>query len=132
MVRTHPDPPSAWFGLGGVLRVRRRVTASLKVYGKTPHTQDILANLLKRRRDKGGVAQLGERLLCKQEAIGSIPFTSTTVVVGLWAGRTEGNPGMVWVCASSGNARGALLRVRDRGWCSTMIFNNSGRSSVSL
>jgi|MudIll2142460700_1097286.scaffolds.fasta_scaffold335953_1 hypothetical protein len=27
----------------------------------------------------GGVAQLGERLLCKQEVIGSIPFTSTTV-----------------------------------------------------
>ena len=26
---------------------------------------------------KGGVAQLGERLLCKQEVIGSIPFTST-------------------------------------------------------
>ena len=26
----------------------------------------------------GGVAQLGERLLCKQEAIGSIPFISTT------------------------------------------------------
>jgi hypothetical protein len=25
----------------------------------------------------GGVAQLGERLLCKQEVIGSIPFTST-------------------------------------------------------
>jgi hypothetical protein len=27
---------------------------------------------------QGGVAQLGERLLCKQEVIGSIPFTSTT------------------------------------------------------
>ena len=26
----------------------------------------------------GGVAQLGERLLCKQEVIGSKPFTSTT------------------------------------------------------
>ena len=26
----------------------------------------------------GGVAQLGERLLCKQEVDGSIPFTSTT------------------------------------------------------
>jgi hypothetical protein len=26
---------------------------------------------------RGGVAQLGERLLCKQEVIGSIPFTST-------------------------------------------------------
>ena len=25
----------------------------------------------------GGVAQLGERLPCTQEAIGSIPFTST-------------------------------------------------------
>jgi hypothetical protein len=27
---------------------------------------------------RGGVAQLGERLLCKQEVIGSIPFTSTS------------------------------------------------------
>ena len=27
----------------------------------------------------GGVAQLGERLLCKQEVIGSSPFTSTSV-----------------------------------------------------
>jgi hypothetical protein len=26
----------------------------------------------------GGVAQMGERLLCTQEVIGSIPFTSTT------------------------------------------------------
>jgi hypothetical protein len=25
----------------------------------------------------GGVAQLGERVLCKHEVIGSIPFTST-------------------------------------------------------
>jgi hypothetical protein len=32
----------------------------------------------------GGVAQLGERLLCKQEAIGSIPFTSTTVAIYLF------------------------------------------------
>jgi hypothetical protein len=28
--------------------------------------------------DFGGVAQLGERLPCTQEAIGSSPFTSTT------------------------------------------------------
>ena len=28
----------------------------------------------------GGVAQLGERLLCKQEVIGSIPFTSTKIL----------------------------------------------------
>ncbi len=26
----------------------------------------------------GGIAQLGERLLCKQEVIGSIPFASTS------------------------------------------------------
>ena len=31
----------------------------------------------------GGVAQLGERLLCKQEVIGSIPFTSTILVAPL-------------------------------------------------
>ena len=30
----------------------------------------------------GGVAQLGERLLCKQEVIGSIPFTSTNFAAG--------------------------------------------------
>jgi hypothetical protein len=30
-----------------------------------------------RRMPRGGVAQLGERLVCNQEAIGSIPFTST-------------------------------------------------------
>jgi hypothetical protein len=27
----------------------------------------------------GGVAQLGERVLCKHEVIGSIPFTSTNI-----------------------------------------------------
>lgn len=31
-----------------------------------------------RHENSGGVAQLGERLPCTQEAIGSIPFTSTT------------------------------------------------------
>ena len=35
----------------------------------------------------GAVAQLGERLLCKQEVIGSIPFSSTKFgeqFVGEW------------------------------------------------
>ena len=31
----------------------------------------------------GGVAQLGERLPCTQEVIGSIPFTSTILRVGI-------------------------------------------------
>ena len=32
---------------------------------------------------KGAVAQLGERLLCKQEVIGSIPFSSTSKEAGI-------------------------------------------------
>ena len=50
MVRIHPDPPiqSRW--------ARRSRSRS---------------------RSEGAVAQLGERLLCKQEVIGSIPFSST-------------------------------------------------------
>ena len=47
MVRIHPDPP--------------------------PETQASVV----RRQEGGAIAQLGERLLCKQEVIGSIPFTST-------------------------------------------------------
>ena len=33
--------------------------------------------------DVGGLAQLGEHLLCKQGVIGSIPFTSTTFFLSL-------------------------------------------------
>ena len=36
-----------------------------------------------REKSAGGVAQLGERVLCKHEVIGSIPFTSTSSVLGL-------------------------------------------------
>ena len=32
-------------------------------------------------REIGGVAQLGERLVCNQEVIGSIPFTSTSIEI---------------------------------------------------
>ncbi len=32
--------------------------------------------------ENGGVAQLGERLPCTQEVIGSIPFTSTILLTG--------------------------------------------------
>ena len=32
----------------------------------------------------GAVAQLGERLLCKQEVIGSIPFGSTSLRARFW------------------------------------------------
>ena len=38
----------------------------------------------------GGVAQLGEHLLCKQGVIGSIPFISTRAVTGqAWSRESE-------------------------------------------
>ena len=36
-----------------------------------------------RKRDHGAIAQLGERLLCTQEVVGSIPSGSTTFLVAL-------------------------------------------------
>ena len=44
----------------------------------------------------GGVAQLGERLPCTQEVIGSIPFTSTILTRGKGKGeriKEEESPG---------------------------------------
>ena len=57
-------------------------------------------------RNTGGVAQLGERLLCKQEVIGSIPFTSTTGVAS--QRRKLHRPVLV-----AGDARAPY---RDGGW----------------
>ena len=51
MVRIHPDPPGS-----GIGDLRSRGSA---------------------RSHRGAVAQLGERLLCKQEVVGSIPSSST-------------------------------------------------------
>ena len=42
----------------------------------------------------GGVAQLGEHLLCKQGVIGSNPFTST---IAFWVYPGAGVEGLVWV-----------------------------------
>ena len=51
MVRVHPDPPAIRDAVGPAKDGRDG--------------------------SEGAVAQLGERLLCKQEVIGSIPFSST-------------------------------------------------------
>ena len=53
MVRIHPDPP---------------LRESARVQGWA---------VRRKGGPDGAVAQLGERLLCKQEVVGSIPFTST-------------------------------------------------------
>jgi hypothetical protein len=51
---------------------------------------------------------LGERLLCKQEVIGSIPFTSTTVATTLRP-RDRG-------CASNTESDGAVRRWPSDVW----------------
>ena len=50
----------------------------------------------------GAVAQLGERLLCKQEAVGSIPSSSTTCGVALGYHRDGASR-----CARPGGRAGA-------------------------
>ena len=66
MVRIHPDPPHQRS------EVRGRVTGN--------------------RNDSGAVAQLGERLLCKQEAVGSIPSGSTSQVTEVGEQGTDERP----------------------------------------
>ena len=38
---------------------------------------------------EGAIAQLGERVLCKHEVVGSIPSGSTTIFDGVWVGRRD-------------------------------------------
>jgi hypothetical protein len=69
MVRIHPDPPVRRQGQDNrkqsvVADMRHWLAfATSSLWFPTP--------------ESGAVAQLGERLLCKQEVIGSIPFSST-------------------------------------------------------
>ena len=59
MVRIHPDPPT------------KQATTRIKAEA-----------LSGKAKAQGAIAQLGERLLCKQDVIGSIPFTSTIYLLG--------------------------------------------------
>jgi hypothetical protein len=85
MVRAHPDPP----GLPGLGIGCSGLTGIL---------------------EQGGVAQLGEHLLCKQGVIGSIPFTSTNQKTEVRRQTTERAVG-----SDCGVALGRMLRVV--GWC---------------
>ena len=58
------------------------------------------------RGNSGAIAQLGERLLCKQEVAGSIPAGSTNLVRGLERAATHVSRAVyVWLRASSSRAR---------------------------
>ena len=62
---------------------------------------------------RGAIAQLGERLLCKQEVIGSIPIGSTSI--------TRGN-------SNQSRVRGSLVLLQYAQHRSTdrLLFNNLG------
>ena len=63
-----------------VIRTVRFRACSSGWLERTPDKREVGSSSLPRptTRSRGGVAQLGERLLCKQEGDGSIPFTSTS------------------------------------------------------
>ena len=113
MVRIHPDPP---------------LRESARVQGRAA-------------RRKGGpdgaVAQLGERLLCKQEVVGSIPSSSTSSGV---RHQVSGIRDPQWMCAAP-----AVRKVKPRdqtpaarpllpsgvfGQSNRLLFNNLGRQGI--
>ena len=61
----------------------------------------------------GGVAQLGERLLCKQEVIGSIPIGSTSNTHNQEAAINLAGSGIDW-CFFNEASIGCSLTIRDR------------------
>jgi hypothetical protein len=83
MVRIHPDPPT-----------RARSAQRVKWNG-------------------GAIAQLGERLLCKQEVIGSIPIGSTSIVSSEDAAISVASAMLIGVSS--------LFEASNR-----LLFNNSG------
>jgi hypothetical protein len=103
MVRIHPDPPGT-----GIGDLRSRGSA---------------------RSHRGAVAQLGERLLCKQEVVGSIPSSSTSF-------RHRGS-GIGRRCAvrkatprDQTQAAGTLLPSGVFGQSNRLLFNNLGRQGI--
>ena len=94
MVQIHPDPPLTRPGVGGR-------------YEKG---------------SDGAIAQLGERLLCKQEVTGSIPVGSTSVLAdGKWRSREK-------VEESEGSAFVLFWLLREVS--NRLIFKNSGNMKV--
>ena len=69
-----------------------------------PVVWPVAAGLL---RNTGGVAQLGEHLLCKQGVVGSIPITSTSGESAAFTARFSGYRAPTGVCAANAERRGA-------------------------
>ena len=81
----------------------------------------------------GGLAQLGEHLLCKQGVVGSIPSSSTSnsrgsAEYGRCAAGADTSGGRIsQERLGADGARGLLTEAGTHivpVWCSTMFFNN--------
>ena len=71
-----------WQRLGSVRRLRLWRSKALGGSGGCWRNRGRRDRILGFAQNRGGVAQLGERLLCKQEVVGSIPITSTSAPCG--------------------------------------------------
>ena len=113
MVRIHPDPPRRQRRRGRARRVLRRCGqgAGGAAAGVGHH--------------HGAVAQLGERLLCKQEAVGSIPSSSTRL--GVRSGVHGQGPGKSYRLRTTAFKRGDWGKWQSPGLKAVLFFNNSGR-----
>ena len=90
MVRIHPDPPGCSAARSSARNERgnaRRTDVYLDV-NEGPEQRSIVKFI-------GAVAQLGERLLCKQEVVGSIPSSSTIKIYLLVAHCTAFSSGLL-------------------------------------
>ena len=118
MVRIHPDPP---------LRESARVQGWAVRWKGGPD---------------GAVAQLGERLLCKQEVVGSIPSSSTSSGIGNQVSGVRDQRWMRAVATARCGTQSQEIRRQRRGRCCRLAFLASrigcsltiweGKASVGL
>ena len=102
MVRIHPDPPTD-------ARHRIEMVFAVVVFPPT-----------------GAIAQLGERLLCKQEVTGSIPVGSTSP-----CGRQVLADGRFKSEGKAERRRVPRCALASSGSQNRLIFNNSGKEGSS-
>ena len=115
MVRIHPDPPRRQRRRGRARRVLRRCGQGGRAAAGVGHHH-------------GAVAQLGERLLCKQEAVGSIPSSSTRLGVRSGVGqRAAARLGKSYRLRTTAFKRGDWGKWQSPGLKAVLFFNNSGR-----
>ena len=78
---------------------------------------------------KGAVAQLGERLLCKQEVVGSIPSSSTSLLISIGCSL---HSVQLWASAWSSKLKAVLFFNNSEGKGSSGLDESLGGHRVEL